>query len=510
MTANVRFVPEHDVPVRLTAWWPPLAVILLWALLFHESITGMVGIWLRSDTFAHGIVVAPISAWLAWRTRFWQQFARPDPTWTIAPLVLGFGGLWLAGTMVSVSAAVHIATIGVLVSALWGALGHAVTQRLTFPLGFLFLAAPVGEFLVPMLMQQTAEFTVWALRLSGIPVFQEGLHFVLPNGRWSVVEACSGIRYLIASTMVGALYAYLTYSSTRKRLVFFGFALVLPIVANWLRAYLIVLLGYLSGNRLAVGVDHLIYGWVFFGVLVLAMFWIGNRWRDDDTIEPAPVIAWNRPSSVAREAWVVGLVCALLALPVVASGWVAPVDSPVSARGELPAGADGWTTEAGEPGFRPQMSGYRDLVRQIYRKGDDVVEVWSALYANQVEGRELVSWTNRIFPDDTEDVQWVRLAQGTRPSPTGRVGYLNLRGPDTDRVIYYWYQIGGAAYGSGIRAKLALAGARLSGASDVSQLVVLVAPGADAAAAARRLDEFLASNASALHDSLTRLASSVR
>ena len=64
-------------------------------------------------------------------------------------------------------------------------------------------AVPVGEFLLPVFMEWTADFTVLALRLSGIPVYREGLQFVIPSGNWSVVEACSGIRYLIASLMVG-------------------------------------------------------------------------------------------------------------------------------------------------------------------------------------------------------------------------------------------------------------------------------------------------------------------
>jgi exosortase len=51
------------------------------------------------------------------------------------------------------------------------------------------------------------------LALSGIPVHAEGLRFVIPTGSWSVVEACSGVRYLIASVTVGTLFAYLTYRS---------------------------------------------------------------------------------------------------------------------------------------------------------------------------------------------------------------------------------------------------------------------------------------------------------
>ena len=41
---------------------------------------------------------------------------------------------------------------------------------------------------------------------------------------------------------------------------------MLPVLANWVRAYIIVMLGHLSGNTIATGVDHLVYGWVFFGM----------------------------------------------------------------------------------------------------------------------------------------------------------------------------------------------------------------------------------------------------
>ena len=40
-------------------------------------------------------------------------------------------------------------------------------------------------------------------------------------------------------------------------------SIVVPIVANGGRAYMIVMIGHLSGMKLAVGADHLVYGWVF-------------------------------------------------------------------------------------------------------------------------------------------------------------------------------------------------------------------------------------------------------
>jgi hypothetical protein len=62
---------------------------------------------------------------------------------------------------------------------------------------------------------------------------------------------------------------------------------VVPIVANWLRAYMIVMIGQLSEMKYAVGIDHLIYGWLFFGVVVLILFWIGSFWREDFDPRPA-------------------------------------------------------------------------------------------------------------------------------------------------------------------------------------------------------------------------------
>jgi exosortase/archaeosortase family protein len=77
--------------------------------------------------------------------------------------------------------------------------------------------------------------------------------------------------------MVGCLFAYLSYRSPIRRMAFIAASLAVPIVANWARAYIIVMLGHLSNNRLAVGADHLIYGWVFFGLVMAVLFWIGAK-----------------------------------------------------------------------------------------------------------------------------------------------------------------------------------------------------------------------------------------
>src|SRR4029079_4205078 len=129
------------------------------------------------------------------------------------------------------------------------------------------------------MMDWTADFTVTALRLSGIPVFRVGTFFTIPSGQWSVVEGCSGLRYLIASITVGALFAYLSYQKPWKRILFVVLSVIVPIIANGMRAYMIVMIAHLSDMKLALGIDHLIYGWLFFGIVMLLLFWSGSFGR---------------------------------------------------------------------------------------------------------------------------------------------------------------------------------------------------------------------------------------
>ena len=81
------------------------------------------------------------------------------------------------------------------------------------------------------------------IRRTGIPVYREGLYFMLPSGNWSVVEACSGVRYIIASITLGVLYAYLTYRSAWRRVLFVLVSALVPVLANTGRAYIIVMPG---------------------------------------------------------------------------------------------------------------------------------------------------------------------------------------------------------------------------------------------------------------------------
>jgi exosortase A len=498
-------------PAQVISWRHALLAIALVELalvaLYRDTAWAMMGIWWRSETFNHAFLVPPIVLWLIWERRHALARAEPRPArWLTVPLA-GLAFIWLLGELAAVNAVTQLAFTAMLVLAVPLVIGLPAARLIAFPLGFLFFAVPIGEFVMPKLMEWTAAFTVFGLRASGIPVYQEGLHFVIPSGRWSVVEACSGVRYLIASITVGTLYAYLNYQSLKRRLIFVGVAILVPVLANWARAYLIVMLGHLSGNTLAVGVDHLIYGWVFFGVVMAIMFAIGMRWREMEP--PLPPLASGTAAAApgpaetggqaGRFAAAAGIALAVALAPHAALFALdhGPEAAPPALHAETLARSEWQLVGAALADWQPAFANPAATLNATLARDERRVGVFVAWYSQQGYDRKLISSENMLVKSN--DPVWAQTERSTRQIALGETRFAaragTLRGsaaslgaePDRLRVLH-WYWIGGRIVTSDHLGKLWLALDRLTGRGDDSAAVFVYAPesqpqGADAALA---------------------------
>ena len=464
--------------------WPlalPLIAAAVVAILaiYRDTVRSIVAIWGSSDTYAHGFLIMPIALALIWMQRRETALIAPRPDVLGFMLLAGCGFAWLAAEAAQVQVLQQYALAAMIPGTVLALAGRRVAWVIAFPLAFLILAVPFGEAFLPRLMDWTAEFTVAALRLSGIPVYREGTYFAIPSGHWSVVEACSGLRYLIASITVGALYAYLTYRRWWKRVLFLALSIAVPIVANFLRAYMIVMIGHLSSMKLAVGADHFIYGWLFFGVVVGLLFWLGWFWRDAPAaLQPAYRLQRTEPASSRQ------LAGAVLGVAALVCAW--PLYAEYLDRGDLvpislaaPDGTHGWSVEPGlAMQWRPDYGGAAGSVFAVYRNGDRVVAVYLARYRNQRQGAELVSSQNLVAGG--RESPWSTTATTARDESL-RDGIIELRESRLRSgagrlLVWDWYRIGGGDLSNPYLAKALLARDKLLGRSDDSAAIVLAAP----------------------------------
>jgi exosortase A len=491
-------IPRTNIILILLALLAPFA-------LYYGTAASIVSIWNSSETFAHGYVILPISLWLIWRRRANFSALPPTPYWPALLLLALLGLGWLAahiGEVQFVTQYMFVAMFPVIALAVFG---PRLAASFAFPLLFLLFAVPFGEIFVGPLIEHTANFTVAAVRAVGIPVLRNGTRFELPTGSWSVVEACSGVRYLISSITLGSLYAYLTYRSNKRRLLFVALSIVVPIVANWLRAFMIVMIGHLSGMELATGVDHLVYGWLFFGLVMFIMFWIGSFWREDEAPAPAPVAA--TPASVQAAGRMGPMVIAVLALVAL---WPAFAyyneQANLNPRPvQLTAPAIGWSPAPAFAAWTPAYRGPSAQYSGVFKQDVTPVSLHVLYYRNQGPYHTLISSVNYLAgPKDP----WHELGNAGMTADLGgrplALRETRMAGPNgAHMLVWQWMAIDGHITSSNIVGKLWQARAKLLFRGDDGAAILLAAPyDTDPDTARAALRAFAASQGAAIQTAL--------
>lgn len=504
------------------AWKMAIVAIVLVELaligIYFDTARTMVGIWIRAETYSHAFLVPLIVIWLIWERRsvLAREFPRPTIWLTLLLALLAF--VWLIGQLAAVNIIPQFAFVAMLVLVVPLVIGLSAARQIVFPLVFLFFAVPFGDFLLPTMMEWTANFIVMGLRVSGVPVYQEGLHFVIPSGRWSVIDACSGVRYLIASITVGTIFAYLNYQTLNRRLIFVCFSIVVPLIANWIRGYLIVMLGHYSGNQLAVGADHILYGWVFFGIVMMIMFAIGMRWREHEVVAPIVSGRGDRSIEVNRSGGglVVATILALgiaftprVVLKVLEAGPLAAL--PVLSVQNLAHG--GWEIlEDKFVDWQPAFVNPAITLNAVLAKDGKRVGVFIAWYRQQSADSKLISSDNKLVKDF--DKNWIQTGSHIRKiSIAGQQiavrggsirNQLASMGGDPLRLrVWHWYWIDGRMTTSDHLGKLWLAISRLTGRSDDSAAIFVYAQEPDSEAA---LADYLATAGAGISNLLEQAA----
>jgi EpsI family protein len=275
------------------------------------------------------------------------------------------------------------------------------------------------------------------------------------------------------------------------------------------------MLGHLSSNKLAAGADHLIYGWVFFGIIMLVMFMIGARWAEADA--PLPVaVAGKSATALRRSYWLVPLLTlalllaphlALSALESGSSGLRDPVlDGPT-----LP----GWTRlDAALSDWKPVFTNPAAELQTAYVRSDHEVGLYLAYYRQQGYDRKLINSQNQLVT--SENKQWARFA-GASPSVPLAGQDVAVRGTElrsstalglADRRLLVWqfYWVDGRLTASDVRAKAYGALQRLAGRGDDAAAVVVYTrlDPDNSALAEQALKDFLREGWPAIEDQLQR------
>jgi exosortase A len=429
-------------------------LLTIWLAAFWGALTSAVNVWISSETYKHCFFILPLSLYLIYERRGELRLINFQPNyWLLIPLLASLF-LNLLGELLGLNLITHGAAYLALISVIWLCFGSEFVRKFWFPILFLGFAVPFGDELVPTLQDVTAYLTVELVRLIGIPIYRDGLYLYVPNGTFLVAEACAGIRFLIAAFALGTLFAYLNYKTKWKFFGFIAISIVVPIIANGIRAFGIVAIGYTTDMEHAVGADHLVYGWFFFAFVLLLLFGLGQLGREKTLFDVNP----SEPDgSVSKMSNLKLMLVVLLSMAIPVYSAVLNSYDKLEQTNYL---ADRLFSLPNaikvENDWAPMIVGAHESWSGTYQD----IPLYVAYFQADNDEHELVSGLHRYFNIDL----YTRKAFGVKETKFGRVNYVDLVDVSGRGVrVFYWFSVDGQRSARSIETKLRQASSKLEG-----------------------------------------------
>ena len=248
----------------------------LYLFFYKDTFFSLFGFWVADDSYSHGLLLLPITIFFLVKEIRVRRKTRLQRNITIFSL-LGLCSLgWAYSRMIDLDSLEYLFLIILGYLIIRSFFGGSSKRYLYLPCFFLLLAIPSWWIVVPLLQSLTIDIVSLALETFRITSFIEGSFVTIPSGVFVIADGCSGLKYFLSGLLISLIIVYLSEISIKKTFLFMLLAFFLSLMANWLRVFIIILIGYFSEMKSGLVADHEILGWAIF-FLVLSPIFIWSR-----------------------------------------------------------------------------------------------------------------------------------------------------------------------------------------------------------------------------------------
>jgi len=427
---------------------PYLLATAIAVIIFFPTWNRLAKVWLEFEqVLAHGLATAIIFVGLVLihppkPTRSWRS-ATQSPHHLLGGIALvAVTFIWVLLELVRIDTLAYLMLPAGMMAVSWALLGLQRALSFLPYVALLSLSLPFWADLVPALVSLASAVVGTWVRWFGMTALIEGSSISLPYGRLLIADGCSGIRYFAISILLAMMTSILNDYRWKGWLLTVIGAMLIGLVANWVRITILVVVAYETNMQSELMTDHETMGWMVFGAFILpALYFSPVRKRSNTPTETSasPIIQKKGISAIVI-AFLVGPLALLLAQTNVGS------QSP-------------WALEL--EGFKDNQRITRlplaislpeSLESQIWRSGD----LWISLAQRQqtdTDGK-IVPYIPTMFDRSTWQVE-ERLGRGVAV-------YRNILTRD-QVLMAQWYQVGSRSSETYRNAKLLQIPAMLTG-----------------------------------------------
>jgi exosortase D (VPLPA-CTERM-specific) len=493
--------------------WPAVLVLIAVVAgygLFQSGIDHAVGRWIKQEEYNHGFLCFAVSLFLIWWRRHDLSALPYKPTWIGPALVLVSIAFALVGKLAALfimtQAALFTCLVGLALS-LWG---WASLRLLIMPLVITAAAIPLPYFIESAATFRLQLFSsaagVAILQALGYTAHNDGNLIDMGVYGLSVVEACSGLRYMFPLIGLSLIIAYLYRGPMWQRVLLVVAAAPISVLMNVLRIAFTGVMVEWKGPEAADGFIHWFEGWVIFlssTIILLGLIWALNRflgyrkaWADVFGLEPPMYatpqgagfgVGWPRHFGLSA----LIAVGAGTLFAVANRAEIIPDRQPLAL---FPLSFNDWEGQSSSlSSWEQEALGNPDHTMITYLRPDESLNLFIAYYPSQRQGVSPHSprvcipgggW--QISSLDRRTVE-----AGGKTLPINRV--VIEKGRDR-QLVYYWFEQRGRQIADEYQMKLwllrdSIVERRTDGA--LVRLVTLLPPNERIETADKRLEQFI-------------------
>ena len=263
------------------------SVLVTYFILFGRVFTDWATDCWNLDDFSHCLLIPVVSGYIIYSNR--KSIASSECSGgTLGLIILLFSlGAFFYGFGHSWSIFERIGALGCLIGLVGYLFGGKLIRLQAFPLFYLILAIPIPFVIYGKISRGlrgvVTSLSASILQVVKIPAYNQGNVLVVDDHLLGVVDACSGIRSIMAIVSVAILFTYLFKAGILGSIFLTGLTLPVAVAMNVTRVLTMAIFLYKYDVDLTEGPAHDALGFFIFALIILLMYfgWLFAKWLFD-------------------------------------------------------------------------------------------------------------------------------------------------------------------------------------------------------------------------------------
>lgn len=461
-------------------------IFIIFIAFYWHSISDLITLWNEDDTYSHGFIIPLLSVYLLTKqTHNFSQINFKPAFFLLLPLVLSLA-LWLLATITD-TRTIELTLLPLILFLIYSSIGGYKLSTLLIPsVCILLLAVPIWGVLTPLFQTMAVSVNEFALRLSGIPTYINDTTVSIPPGVFEIEGGCSGIRYLIVTLVIGSFYSFTTFKTRRSVLIMLMVSFILPVVFNWVRIYVIILIGYFTEMKSEYVSDHANLGWVLYGISLIPLFFIARKITlSEKNISRSAIKTETKTQNYPH--YFILLPLSLLISAPLFTAYLDHSENNTLNKITLPGASPPWQGPIHFNEWQPDYNGASIEKNSLYIGMNNTADVSLHIfyYGQETQGAELINELNTIASTDQI------ISQQIVKLDTHDVVETSIINNNKKRLIWYWYFINNRYTTRAVIAKLLQSNERISGNIHSSLIAISTECHSQCISAKHTLEDFL-------------------